>query len=261
MDEINRTNRERWNALAHANVEWSRPWLEYTPEEARRQIGRHGILSDISGKRVLCLASGGGQDSVAFGLLGADVTVLDLSDVQLERDQQAAVHHGLKVTTYQGDMRDLSIFPADCFDIVWQVYSLNFCPAVETVFREVARVLKPGGIYFLQFANPFSHAVDDEAWDGQAYPLNRPYIDGEDLTRYYPHWDVTQPDGSSVRLPGPHEFRHTLSTVMNGLAGNGFVFLGLWEWMQDDQNPDPGTWSHFTKIAPPWFDTFWRLQK
>ena len=257
MDEINRTNRERWNALARANVEWSRPWLEYTPEEARRQIGRHGILSDASGKRVLCLASGGGQDSVAFGLLGADVTVLDLSDVQLERDRQAAAHHGLKVTTHQGDMRDLSIFPTGCFDVVWQVYSLNFCPSVEPVFREVARVLKPGGIYFVQFANPFSHAVDDEAWDGQAYPLNRPYIDGEDLTRYYPHWDVTQPDGSSVRLPGPHEFRHALSTVMNTLVGNGFIFLGLWEWMRGDENPEPGTWPHFTQVAPPWFDTFW----
>jgi len=261
MDEINRTNRERWNALAQANVEWSRPWLECTPEEARRQIGRHGVLSNVSGKRVLCLASGGGQDSVAFGLLGADVTVLDLSDVQLERDRQAAVHHGLRVTTHQGDMRDLSIFPAGCFDVVWQVYSLNFCPSVEPVFREVARVLKPGGIYFLQFANPFSHAVDDEAWDGEAYPLNRPYIDGEDLTRYYPHWDVTQLDGSSVRLPGPHEFRHSLSTVMNTLVGNDFVFLGLWEWMRGDENPEPGTWPHFTQVAPPWFDTFWRLQK
>ncbi len=82
--------------------------------------------------------------------------------------------------------------------------------------------------------------MDDEAWDGEAYPLNHPYIDGEDLTRYYPHWDVTQPDGSSVRLPGPHEFRHTLSTVMNRLVGNGFVFLGLWEWMQDDRESRPG---------------------
>lgn len=84
MDEINATNRARWNALANANIEWSRPYLDYTPADARAYVGRHGILSDVAGKRVLCLASGGGQDSVAFGLLGAKVTVLDLSDVQLE---------------------------------------------------------------------------------------------------------------------------------------------------------------------------------
>jgi hypothetical protein len=47
MDEINRTNRERWNALADANVEWSRPWLEYTSEEARRNVGRHGVCAAI----------------------------------------------------------------------------------------------------------------------------------------------------------------------------------------------------------------------
>jgi hypothetical protein len=29
-----------------------------------------------------------------FGLLGPNVTVLDLSDVQLERNRQAAIHHG-----------------------------------------------------------------------------------------------------------------------------------------------------------------------
>ena len=50
----------------------------------------------------------------------------------------------------------------------------------------------------MQFANPFVQAVDDEAWDGKAYPLNRLYVDGEDITSYFPHWDVTQPDGKEV---------------------------------------------------------------
>ena len=208
-----------------------------------------------------CLAGGGGQGSVAFGLLGAQVTVLDLSDVQLERDRQAASHHNLNITTLQGDMRDLSVFSEDSFDIVWQVYSLNFVPSVEPVFRGVRRVLRPGGIYFVQFANPFVHAVDDEAWDGSAYPLKHPYIDGEDLTSYFPTWDVTQPDGTKVTLPGPYEFRHTLSTVLNTLVSNGFVMLGLWEWMRLDENPEPGSWAHFTQLAPPWFSSFWRLEK
>ncbi len=259
MDNINKTNRERWNALASANVEWSRPFLDYTPEKAAEYIGRYGIIQDVAGKKVLCLASGGGQDSVCFGLLGADVTVMDLSDVQLERDRQAAEHHNLKVAALQGDMRDLSIFPANTFDVVWQPYSVNFVPSVTPVYREVARVLKPGGIYYMQFANPFTHAADDEAWNGQAYPLNRPYTDGEDITAYFPHWDLWQEDGSVMKLTGPHEFRHNLSTVLNTMAQNGFIFLHLNEYMLKDENPEPGTWPHFTQIAPPWFDSFWRL--
>ena len=150
MDNISDANRSRWNDLASANVEYSRPFLNFNIEEAEKYVYRHGVLKDVAGKQVLCLASGGGQDSVAFGLLGANVTVLDLSDVQLERDRLAAAAHGLHTKIIQGDMRDLSVFPANLFDFVWQMYSINFIPSVEPVIREVRRVLKPGGIYFLQ---------------------------------------------------------------------------------------------------------------
>jgi SAM-dependent methyltransferase len=259
MDKINKTNRERWNALANANVEFSRPFLAYTPEMAAAYISRYGIIQDIAGKKVLCLASGGGQDSAAFGLLGAEVTVMDLSDIQLERDRQAAAHHSLQIEIVQGDMRDLSRLPNNIFDLVWQPYSVNFVPTVEPVYQGVARILKPGGIYYMQFANPFVQSVDDEAWDGSAYPLNRPYIDGDDITHYFPQWDVDQDDGSTVKLDSPYEFRHNLSTVLNTMAQNGFIFLHLQEYMLKDENPEPGSWPHFTQVAPPWFDSFWRL--
>jgi SAM-dependent methyltransferase len=261
MDDINKTNRARWNALASANVPYSRPFLDYTPEQATQYVYRYGILNDVAGKKVLCLASGGGQDSVAFGLLGAEVTVYDLSDVQLSRDREAAAHHDLQVVTIQGDMRDLSVFLENNFDIVWQPYSINFSPTVEPVFQEVARVLKSGGIYYIAFANPFVQSIDDEGWDGQAYPLSGRYRDGEDLSPYFPHWDVEQPDGTIVKVDSPHEFRHTLSTVLNTLMENGFIFLHLQEWMRLDENPEPGSWMHFTQTAPPWFDSFWRLKK
>ncbi len=261
MDQINKNNRERWNALARANVEYTRPFLDFTIEDALRYVYRHNMLKAVDGKRVLCLASGGGQDSVAFGLLGADVTVYDLSDVQLERDRQGAAHHNLKVATIHGDMRDLSGLPADDFDIVWQPYSINFVPEVNSVIRGVARILRPGGIYYLQFANPFVQNVDDEAWNGSAYPLNGTYRDGEDLSVYFPHWDVDQPDGTRIQLESPHEFRHTLGTMMNTLVRYEFSFLGLWEWMKRDDTPVPGSWAHFTQIAPPWFDSFWQRKE
>jgi SAM-dependent methyltransferase len=257
MDYIAQTNRERWNALARANVQYSQPFLDFTPEQAAQYVYRHGVIQDVRGKRVLCLASGGGQDSAAFGLLGAEVTVLDLSDVQLERDRQAAEHHGLQVTTLHGDMRDLSAFADHTFDVVWQVYSINFVPSVEPVFREVARVIKPGGIYFVQFHNPFIQSLDNDAWNGEAYPLKGLYLDGEDMSHSFPHWDVEQPDGTTVRLAGPHEFRHTLSTVLNTLVNSGFSLLGLWEWTRSDENPEPGSWAHFTQVAPPYLSTFW----
>lgn len=35
MDDLGRFNKERWNALAEANVPCSRPWLDLPAESAR----------------------------------------------------------------------------------------------------------------------------------------------------------------------------------------------------------------------------------
>jgi len=261
MDHIIAHNRERWNALAHANVMHSVPYLQFTREDAIAYVSVHGVLPDVAGKRVLCLANGGGQASVAFGLLGAEITVLDLSDVQLERDREAARHHGFPVQTVQGDMRDLSMFAENHFDIVWQPYSLNYSPTVEPVFREVARVLKPEGIYQVTFANPFAQALDDDSWDGTGYRLRGLCLDGEDISHYSPVWEVAQPDGSTIAVDRPHEFRHNLSTVLNTLARNGFILLYLEEWTRQADPLVPGSWAHFTQAAPLWFDSFWRQHK
>ncbi len=78
VDEIARYNKGRWEELAEANIEYSRPFLDLDSEKAREAIDPEGVLADVSGLDVLCLASGGGQQSAAFGLLGANVTVLDL---------------------------------------------------------------------------------------------------------------------------------------------------------------------------------------
>ena len=256
LDELARHNKERWEALAQANVEYSRPFLDLDAESARRAVDRLGILGDVRGKDVLCLAGGGGQQSAAFGLLGANVTVLDLSETQLQRDREAAAHYGVQVTALQGDMRDLSRFGEGSFDVVWHAYSINFVPEARPVFRQVARVLRPGGFYRIQFANPFVAGLDERDWNGQGYPLRLPYVDGAELWEDDPYWDVDDGDGASQRIEGPREFRHTLSTVVNGLAELGFVILGMREETGDEEGAEPGTWEHFKAIAPPWL-TFW----
>ncbi|HEY3341146.1 MAG TPA: class I SAM-dependent methyltransferase [Anaerolineae bacterium] len=259
MDPITHYNHERWEALAKANIEYSRPMLNLTPETARQELEPFGVLGSAEGKRVLCLASGGGQQSAAFGLLGARVTVRDFSETQLERDRQAAAHYGLHIETLQGDMRDLSPFADRSFDIVYHAHSINFIPDVEPVFSEVARVLAPGGLYRFSCMNPFVHGLDERHWDGHGYPLWRPYIDGDEVIDKSP-WDVWQTDGSVQRVAGPHEFRHTLSGLVNGLVRHGFNILGLWEEPAGDPNAQPGTWQHYKAIAPPWLVFWTRLQ-
>ena len=256
MDEIARYNKERWEELAGANVVFSRPLLDLDARKAKDLVDPQGVMGCARGKNVLCLAASGGQQSPAFGLLGANVTVLDLSETQLERDRAAAAHYGLAVRTIQGDMRDLSCFDKGEFDIVWQAYSVNFVPDAVAVMREVARVLRPGGLYRLDCHTPFYAGLAESDWDGTGYPLYRPYVDGEEIQYDDGYWDVPQEDGTSRRILEPRAFRHALGTIVNGLAGEGFVILGLWEDVGEDPDAEPGSWDHFMAVAPPWF-TVW----
>ena len=259
MDDTARYNRERWEELARAGVGYSRPRLDLDAESARRCVDPEGLLGRLRGRRVLCLAGGGGQQSAAFALLGARVTVLDLSPTQLERDREAARHYGVSVRTVEGDMRDLSAFADRSFDVVWHAHSLNFVPDAPRVLSEVARVLRRGGRYRLFSTNPFVHGAWDR-WNGSGYLLEQPYVDGARVHYDDPHWDVEQPDGSVRRIPGPHEFRHSLSTIANTLVREGFVILGVRETRTDPPGPAgagnatlrPGSWEHFTSIAPPY---------
>jgi SAM-dependent methyltransferase len=264
LDELTAFNKERWEALAAADVEWSRPFLDLDLVAARKWLegegaGFAGGLEDLERKHVLCLAGGGGQQSAVFGVLGAHVTVLDFSETQLDRDMEAAKHYGYSVRLERGDMRDLSRFSDGAFDIVWHPYSISFIPDPKPVFWEAARVLRAGGTYRLEFANPFIDGLNEEDWDGRGYPLRRTYITGAELVDADPNWDIFKEDGSVQRIVGPREFRHTLSSVLNELIGLGFCLLGISEGpIGGDPRANAGTWQHFITVAPPWL-SIWAL--
>ena len=256
MDEIARYNRARWRSLVDANAVFTRPVLDPDPESARRRLDPSGRLGAVEGKRVLVLAGGGGQQSVAFALLGAQVTVLDLSDAQLSRDRAAAVQLGLEIQTVEGDMRDLAMFGAASFDVVSQPYSLNFVPDCRAVFREVARIIRPGGLYSVDVATPYVVGVGERDFDGEGYVVKLPYVQGALLEAPDPSWVA---GGRPVEPP--REYRQTLETVINGLVETGFRIAHLDEGLHTDPDPHatPGSWDHFNAIVPPWL-TFWAVR-
>lgn len=260
MDTLSEYNRQRWNALVKAGIEYSRPFLDLDVNKARQELDPDSIMGDPKGKDVLVLAGGGGQQSAAFGVLGAKVTVFDLSEEQLANDRLAAEHYGYSLRIEQGDMRDLSRFQDDSFDIVYHPYSINFIPDPLPVFSGVRRILRHDGLYRVSFANPFVMSVDDRSWDGRGYHLRQCYQDGE-ITWDDPNWEVWHEDGSMQKVPGPREFRHTLGKFINGLVNHGFQILGIWEEMSMATDPEPGSWEHFKSFAPPWFMVWTRLEK
>ncbi len=82
---------------------------------------------------------------------GADVTVFDLSQKQLEKDQKVAERDNLTLKTVQGDMRSLDIFANETFDIIFHPISNLYIPDVTPVWQECYRILKPNGKFIIQF--------------------------------------------------------------------------------------------------------------
>jgi SAM-dependent methyltransferase len=259
MDEVYRYNKERWESLVQARALWTRPWLDLDPGNAIERVDPWGYLGDVRGKHVLCLAGGGGRQSTAFALAGARVTVLDLADGQLTGDREAAAHYGYEVTTVQGDMRDLSGLEADSFDLVYHPYSINFVPDCRTVFAEVARVLRLGGRYIFQAANPFVPGVGTSSWNGHAYELRGRYEQGETIEYGDEDWVYgDSPDRPSI--PRAREYRHLLGTLVNGLLDQGFALERIEEeTAYASADSEPGSWPHLIATVPPWLFFWTRL--
>jgi ubiquinone/menaquinone biosynthesis C-methylase UbiE len=193
------------------------------------------MMKDVRGKNVLCLAGGGGQQSAMFSLLGAEVTVSDLTPEQLEADQRAAEHYGYTVETIQGDMRDLSVLPAAHFDGVYQPISTLFIPDLRELYRGVARVIKVGGLYYSQYAVPLLYMAEMKPWDGEAYTLRitQPYVRGAILETEDGRTNFSE--GTSFS-----EFHHLLSDIINGHIAEGFAIRGLWEDLGPGHGITPG---------------------
>ncbi|MFC1805650.1 class I SAM-dependent methyltransferase [Planctomycetota bacterium] len=244
-DDVAVTNEAFWDREVEKRVGCTIPWLdldadvlrqfargelEPVPELlARRADFPAMLLADVEGRDVLCLGAGGGQQSAVYGVLGARVTVVDLSQRQLEGDRRAAEHYGYEIRTVHADMRDLSCLDDESFD---QVYGTGSCyiPDVRDVFAGVARALRPGGAYRADFMNPYTEFVDPPDWDGVGYRITRPYAKSE-----------------RHRQDGAMEFRHYLDEVFNGLLDLGFSIrrvLGAPHDTLPDPGLEPGSYRH-----------------
>ena len=163
-------NREAWDKEVEDNNQWTIPVDHETIEKAKS--GAFSVLltpkifvpmswfGDIKGKKVLCLASGGGQQAPIFAAAGATVTLLDNSPNQLKQDELVAKRENLKIEIIQGDMRDLSIFKNETFDLIFHPVSNLFIDDVNLVWKEAYRVLKKNGRLLSGFCNPVMFIFD-----------------------------------------------------------------------------------------------------
>lgn len=235
--DVRRYNSRAWDVAVELGSEWTLPVDAATVAAARR--GDWSIVltpvkpipadwfPPFDNARILCLASGGGQQgpilAAAGEAAGASVVVFDNSPRQLERDRDVARRDKLPLKTVEGDMRDLSRFADATFDLIVHPCSNLFVPDIRPVWREAARVLKPGGVLLSGFVNPILYLFDQKkADDGLLEVRHRlPYsdltsINAEERKEYMAAEEAL-------------EFGHTLTDQIAGQIEAGLAITGFYE--------------------------------
>ena len=122
----------------------------------------HSWFGDLKGKKVLGLASGGGQQMPVFAALGAECTVLDYSEKQLESERMVADREGYEIEIIRADMTKPLPFADETFDLIFHPVSNCYVEEVKPIFKECARILKHGGILLSGLDNGVNYLVDDD---------------------------------------------------------------------------------------------------
>ena len=140
-------------------------------------------------------------------------------------------------------MDDLSTLDAASFDIVIQPVSTCYVPDVRAVYREVARITAPGGVYISQHKQPAS--LQSEATPGvQGYWLNTPYYHVGPLAPLLRE--------SEHRELGTIEFLHRWEDLLGGLCREGFVVEDVTEPHHDNAQAQPGSFAHRSRFIAPY---------
>jgi SAM-dependent methyltransferase len=237
-------NRQAWDTLVARQQRHTRPARDEDFANPWATINADGWLGEtIVGKRVLCLAAGGGRHSALYAAAGATVTVVDLSPAMLALDRAVAAERQLSVRVVETSMEDLGMFLPGEFDLVVQPVSSCYIPDIAPLYREVARVLAVNGTYISQHKQPASlqSSVDPNA-QGK-YELSEPY---------YRTGPLPEVLGSPHREPGTIEYLHRWQELLGGLCAAGFVIEDVREPLHAKSEAEAGSFGERSRYVPPY---------
>ncbi len=222
--DINSSTIDRWIS---EGWEWGIPIDHDTFEAAKRgdwsvkltpvKCVPREWFGGMKGKRILGLASGGGQQMPVFAALGAECAVLDYSENQLKSEMLVAEREGYSIEIVRADMTKPFPFADSSFDIIFHPVSNCYVEEVEPIWKECFRVLKSGGVLLAGLDNGINYLFADE--DGTTVVNSLPFnpLKNPEYMRQLEETD------SGV------QFSHTLEEQSGGQLRAGFCLTDIYE--------------------------------
>lgn len=237
-------NSRIWDQRVHKRKAHTRTVSKEDLNDPIKHIDPLGWLGgNVVGKKVLCLASGGGLQSILFAKAGAKVTVLDISAAMLEQDKKLANELGLNIHIIQQTMEDLSELPTSYYDLVVQPVSTCYVPDVVGVYRQVAKVIRNKGMYICQHKQPGSLQTSALPEHG-SYVIEEPYYRSGPLKALNGQFEH--------REPGAIEYLHRWEHLIGGLCREGFIIEDLMEPRHGNSEAAVGSFGHRSRFIAPY---------
>ena len=171
---------------------------------------------EMKGAKVLGLASGGGQQMPIFSALGAECTVLDYSEKQLQSEKEVAKRESYEINLVKADMTKPLPFEDEAFDLIFHPVSNCYIEDVVHVWKECYRILKKGGILLAGLDNGINFIFDDE----EEKLMNKlPFNPLKDKELYE----------KSLKNDWGIQFSHTIEEQIGGQLQAGFILTDIFE--------------------------------
>lgn len=177
----------------------------------------------LAGADVLGLASGGGQQCPVFAAHGASVTVVDISEHQLANEKYVAKRENYKINIVRADMAKPLPFPDNSFDMIFHPVSNCYIEDILPLWRDCARVIRPGGILMMAFVKEEFFLFDPDF-------KNEDFLISRHTLPFHPLRDLTREQIQAKQENGmPLAFSHTLTEQLGGLMKAGFMLTDMFE--------------------------------
>lgn len=195
----------------------------------------------LAGERVLDVAAGNGNATLAAARRFGRVTSTDYVAALLERARERAAAERATVEFREADAESLP-FEDGSFDVVLSTFGVMFTPDQEKAARELARVCRPGGRIGLANWTP-------DGFIGQLFKTIGRHVPPPPGVRSPALWGTTERleelfPGHNVRAePKIHHFRfgspeHWLEVFTTYYGPTNRAFAALDESKQDDLRQD-----------------------
>jgi 2-polyprenyl-3-methyl-5-hydroxy-6-metoxy-1,4-benzoquinol methylase len=206
----------------------------------------------LSGLDLLHLQCHIGTDTLSLARLGARVTGLDFSPTALEVARRLADEAGLNIAWVESDILAARTAVTGDFDVIYtSVGTIVWLNDLATWARQVAALLRPGGVFYIRDGHPALLALDEKA----ATPVvgYRYFANGRAQT-----WDdgSTYAGDATTAHTRSYEWPHALSEIVGSLLAAGLVLERL-----DEGKTLPWCFSELTtpvdgsfEFGPEWRD-------